>query len=126
MTPPARKPRGLLAFFTALVVIGVLALGLSVKNAVDISAEEDARERDRVVADIAGCERGNVFRSDVIGIAVATRDLVDGILDTIFATVDNRDVVAMIDAQLAPLFDEFETAVDRIELTDCTKAVPGA
>jgi len=56
---PVTRPRLLLAVLSAAIFVAVAALGLSVRNAFDQTRAERLRERDRIAADIAGCERGN-------------------------------------------------------------------
>lgn len=127
-----RKPRGLIAFLTTCALVGLVALLLSVNNALALGRESDQREAERVASDVKSCERGNVFRQSVLTIGAAQEALVDGILDRIFTTSaaqrtpEQQANVEALRASLAPLFTDYEKALATITLTDCKQAVPGA
>lgn len=123
---PVTRPRLLLAVLSAAIFVAVAALGLSVRNAFDQTRAERLRERDRIAADIAGCERGNDLRRQIISIAIAQEQLVVGILDEVFLEVDDPTVVAELEQRLEHRFDAYERAVEQIQITDCVVAVPGA
>lgn len=121
-----QRPRGLLAFMSIAVAIGMIALGLSVQNAIALGNEADQREAVRIEADILGCERGNVLRHQVIDLAEANEALVQGVLDVVFSAISNADTVDRLRDGLAPVFAEHHTAITAIELTDCPASVPGS
>lgn len=127
----ARKPRGLLAGLTLAVVVGIVALVLSVQNALELGEQSDQRNADRIASDLRACERGNDLRRQIVVIGEANVALTDGILDTIFGPNPDRspESQAAIDAlraSLDPLFDRYGEALDKVDLTDCATQVPGA
>lgn len=124
------RPRGLLIALTACIAVGVGALGLSIQNAVEINQQADAREADRVAADLAGCERGNVFRQQIIDIGEANEEMITAILDTTFQTSSSSpERAAAIEAlrrRLDVPIETYHDTVAAIQLVDCTSVVPGA
>lgn len=120
----SNRPRGLMAFLSIAVLLGVIALGLSIINAIALSAESDVRENERIAADLTSCERGNKIRQQVADIAGANRDLIDGIIDVVLA--DRPERHAELEADLAPVFERYGATVAGIDLVDCADVTPGA
>lgn len=94
---------------------------MSVFNAVGLEREGDLRQAERVAADVQACERGNVFRQQVIDLAKATEIMVSGILDDVF---DNPNSPTR--STLQSRIEGFEAIASTITLTDCVAAIPGA
>lgn len=113
-----QRPTGLLVFLTGAVIIGVLALGLSVMNAVALSDQAADREAERIEADVEACERANRLRGQFVDIARAQRQLVVEILE---ARLDVDPVDEFADA-----FTIYDRQVAAIELVDCDAVTPGA
>lgn len=115
------RPRVFQLIVGVALLIGVGALVMSVINAFGLEAESDQRQMERVAADVQACERGNVFRKQVIDLAEATEVMVSGILDDVF---DNP--LSPTRATLQSRIEAFEAIASTIQLTDCVSAVPGA
>lgn len=120
----SKQPRGLMAFLTVAVLLGIVALGLSILNALALSAESDVRESERIAADLTACERGNRIRQQVAGIAMANRELIDGIIDVVLAGRPDRH--QELEGDLASVFARYEDTVAGIDLVDCDAVTPGA
>lgn len=123
------RPRGLLIFLTGVTVVGLLALILSIQNAVDLGHESDARERERIGADVSACERGNTLRRQIRGIGDANGNMVADILDTVFVTPSDPDraaLVAAIRAKLDATVGAYRRAVGEVREVDCANVIPGA
>lgn len=116
---PGDRPLGLLVMLVMTVVVGLIALGLSVVNAFALRGVSDAQLQDRITADVSSCERGNTLRTQTAGVGDATRDLITGILD---AAPEN----GLDDAKLSPLFAEFDSRLGEIVVVDCEALTPGA
>lgn len=116
-------------FIPVLSVLTVIALAAAAFAVFGVLAQDNARERDRVAADIQACTRGNVLRGQVIEVGNANEQLVRGIIDVVLpegsASPERAARVAEVRAALEPLFDRHRLAVDDIQLTDCRAAVPG-
>lgn len=110
--PRHQRPKGLLAVLTALILFGLISLGLSVFNAFAISAESDARERERIAADEAACEERNRLRTELVTIAEAQQEMINGILIR-FA----EQGVHLPD--LEPEFEQYRRTVATIRHVDC-------
>jgi hypothetical protein len=113
-----------------LTACAVMALFMSTFAVVKYTQTQANRERDRITSDVQGCERGNNLRQQIIDIAAAQEDLVDGILDTFLNPEDRSPQVqariAALRDRLSPLFVKYEEKVAQIELVDCQARVPGA
>lgn len=110
----------------ALSVMTVFALAAAVWAVFGVMAGDLERERDRIAVDLSSCERGNVGRQSDIDVAYATEDLIQGILDVVFANVRDPNTAEALEDQMAPLFAEHRAVVDRIELIDCESVVLGS
>jgi hypothetical protein len=121
----AHRPKGLLTVLTIAVVVGIVSLILSVQNALDQREASNQRERDRIESDLASCQRGNVFRQQVIDLGSASDTTMTQILDTIFASTTRPEAQELRRQLDVPLVD-FRTTVRSIHLIDCQAAVPGA
>lgn len=115
------RPTGLLAFLTGAVVIGVVALGLSVANAIAISDAADEREAERVAADVTACERGNQLRHQLVGIAEAQQQLIVNILETAY---EDQDIDP--EERFGFAFAAYAERLAQVELVDCVEDTPGA
>lgn len=117
-------------FIPVLSILTVVALAAAAFAVFGVLAQDDARERDRIAADMTACNRGNVLRAQVIEVGNANEDLVHGIIDVVLpaGTVNGERArrVNEIRAALEPLFARHRVAVDDIQLTDCRAAVPGS
>lgn len=127
---PAHRPRGLLGFLTLTVAIGLVALVLSVQNAVAIDDQAEQRELERIAQDVASCERGNVLRQQIIDGLQANDDLVSGILDTFFGPAEQdperAERIRMLRAELGPAFADYRAITSEIQLVNCRTAIKGA
>jgi hypothetical protein len=107
-----------------LSVLTVIALVGAAWSVFGVLAQDDARERDRVESDLAGCDRGNRLRLQVIALGEADQEMVAEILDIVLPT--GRNVrIDEVRAQLQPVLDEHQAAIDDIELIDCERVTPG-
>lgn len=127
---PADRPKGLLGFLTVAIVFGLIALVLSVQNAVALDNQAEQREQDRIAQDVASCERGNILRQQIIDGNRASDDLVSGILDTFLGPAsqspDRAMRVAELREQLRPKFDRYREITGAIQLVNCRTAIKGA
>lgn len=123
------RPRGLLVFLTATVLIGLVALGLSVQTALQQRERADEREQERIEADLNICQETNDLRELVIRIGDANEDLVRGVVDVALPPdSDNGEraaAIAAIRARMDPLFAEHRAAIDEITIIDCRATTPG-
>lgn len=118
-------PLGLSIFIYFSLLCGLVALPISIANAIDSRTVAAQASEDRVAADLASCERGNDIRARQIetiestsaGFAVAEASLA-GILGNA-ATVQ-------LHAALGPVLADLATARAGIHLIDCRALVPGA
>lgn len=97
----------------------VIALGLSILNAVALSAESDVRETEPIEADLTACERGNRIRQQVASIADVNRELIDGIIDVVLARRH-----AKLKDDVAPVFDGHDATVAGIGASTAPKSSP--
>jgi ATP/maltotriose-dependent transcriptional regulator MalT len=115
----AERPKGLLVFLSFTVVLGLIALVLSVQNALEINQQADQRNAERIASDLQSCERGNGLRQQVIHGFTAVNESVNQIINI----ADPSDPVrAQLDEPLVTLRD----AAAAIQIVDCKSAVPGA
>jgi hypothetical protein len=114
-------------FIPTLSVIAVAALCLSTYSVVRLALDAKTREDLRVEADVEGCERGNVLRSQTAGIGRAGGLLVDGVVDEVaeFAQLDAGEKDEL-DERLAHLFAEYSAEVEAIETVNCRAVTPGS
>lgn len=125
------RPKWLTFLINLALLAGILALILSIQNAVDLGHQADQRNADRIAADLQGCARGNVFRQQVIDLAKAVDHLDTQILDTAYEPPPGipANVTALIRARRAR-FDAplaaFRKASGQIHLIDCKAVTPGA
>lgn len=105
-------------FAVVSFVLSTIALAMTL-------AQDQQIEDDRIAADIASCERGNVGRQSDIDVAMATEDLIEGILGVVFARASNPNLATEIGTELEPLFNEHREIVGRIRIIDCETVVPG-
>lgn len=108
-----------------LSVLTVIALAGAAFAVFGVLAADDARERDRIAADLAGCTRGNVLRLQVVAIGDANQEMLEGVLDVVLP-IGRTQRVDDIRAELEPVLAEHRARIDDIELTDCAEAVHGA
>ena len=109
-------------FIPALTLLAVVSLLLSTYSVVQYAQAQSQRETDRVTADVASCERGNVLRAQVAALGAANNELITGILDVVLVT----DAGLTIRADLEPLLDEYRSVIASIVLVDCQALTPGA
>lgn len=103
----------------------VLALAAAAWAVFGVLAVDQQQERDRISADLAACERGNVLRLQVIAIGGAGQDMVQGVLDIVLPE-GTSERVDQIRQDLQPILARHQGRVDEIKLTDCSTVVPGA
>jgi len=112
-------------FIPALSVMTVVALAAAAFAVFGVLAQDEARERDRVAADLAACERGNRLRVQVIALGEADQDMVTGILDVVLPAGQSIRVDE-IRAELQPILNRHQARIDDIQLTDCNAVTRGA
>jgi len=117
-------PRWLKWFVYLCLLAGLIALPLAVSTAFSQNHLQDQRNKDRVAADQAACERGNVFRQQVIDIGEANRTLVFNIIDPFLPASSTRADVRAARTRVLQLIDDYGKAVAKVTLTDCKVAVP--
>lgn len=133
MTEPVRhpRPRGLRVFISLALLVGLVALVLSVENAVGVNRLADQRNADRIASDLAGCRRGNIFRQQVIDQGHAVDELITGVLDAAFTPSPSTppDRVAAIRAfreRLEAPLVAYRKTTNAIRTVDCRAVTPGA
>lgn len=128
MTRLRRAARAVLMPMLAVAAIGALLGGVGLAFEIGDQAAE-RRQADRA-AELESCERGNVLRQQIIDIGAATDEMMTTILDLSFATNDATPEQAAAIEEFRRRLDEpiaeFRATVAQIDLTDCSKAVPGA
>lgn len=128
--PRHPRPKGVLSILSVCIAVGLVTLVLSVQNAIAVNHLNDKREGDRIAADLQACERGNVFRQQIIDLGTANDEMISTILDTVFENAsENPERTAAIEAlrrELDQPIEAYRSTVAAIVLTDCQKAVPGA
>lgn len=117
-----KPPRMLMGVLIVALVIGIGATVLSVANAFAISNESNQREQERLAADIAGCERGNIVRADQRELGYGVLAMVDGILTSMLERVDVTTATSLR-SELTPTFDRFARIIESIEPVDCRAVV---
>lgn len=123
---PRRPP----LFLLAMTALAIGSLGLGVYNQLEQQEIQTQRNDDRIAADLQSCERGNVFRQQIIDIGTANDEMISTILDTIFqnsaSTPERQSAVAALRRQLDEPISKYRSTVAAIVITDCERAVPGA
>lgn len=108
-----------------LSVMSVLALAAAAWAVFGVMAQDNARERDRIESDLAGCARGNRLRLQVRAIGAANQEMVEQILDIVLPPGRSERVDEII-ADLQPVLDRHEAEVEKVELVDCEEVTPGS
>lgn len=108
-----------------LSIVAVASLMLSTFAVVAYIRGQDQREKDRVAADLASCELGNELIGQVVDVANATETMVDSIIDTLAERADPERRKAIDDA-LAPSFETYDEAVEKITTNDCDSLIEGS
>lgn len=106
------------------VILGTVGIGLGVWNYIGQQQIADQRASDRIASDLAGCARGNEFRSQVQGIGQAGKQLDQDILSVFLPASDPR--AAQVEVALQPAFAKFQAAIDKVKTIDCQAVTPGA
>lgn len=107
-----------------LSVMTVVALAGAAFAVFGVLAQDQARERDRLAADLASCERGNVLRLQVRALGEADQNLVTGILDIVLPSGSEPRVDVLRD-QLTPVLAEHQATIEDIVAVDCQQLVHG-
>ena len=107
-----------------LSVLTVVALAAAAFAVFGVLAQDEARERDRIASDLAGCERGNRLRLQVRALGEADQDMLEGVIDVVLP-VGTSERVDQIRADLDPILDHHQARIDAIELIDCEAVTPG-
>lgn len=108
-----------------LSVMTVVALAAAAFAVFGVLAQDDKREQDRIEADLASCDRGNVLRLQVVALGEADQAMMNGILDVVLP-VGSSAHVDDIRRQLDPVLNRYQARVDDIELVDCDAVTNGA
>lgn len=108
-----------------LSVLTVIALAGAAYAVFGVLAVDEQRERDRIEADLASCERGNRLRLQVIALGEAGQDMVEGILDIVLPLGASARVDE-IRSQLEPVLSRHQARIDDIQLTHCQAVTPGS
>lgn len=111
-----------------LSIVAVAALMLASFTVVQFIRAEAQDDRDRLDADLASCERGNVSRLGIRAMGEANADLVARILEVSFAGADTQEEIEQVNrfrVQIQPLFDDYAEIVDQFQAVDCEALVPG-
>lgn len=124
MAPVLRRAWESPRLLPILSVMTVLALAGAAFAVFGVLAQDNARERDRIASDIAGCERGNVLRLQVRALGEADQDLVTGILDIVLPA-GREPSVDRLREQLTPVLVEHQATIEDIVQVDCRSLVLG-
>lgn len=111
-----------------LSVVAVAALMLASFTVVQYIRAEAQDDRERLDADLASCERGNVARNGIREMGEANAALVTRILEASFARADTPEEIEAADRfreQIQPLFDDYAEVVSQFQPVDCQAIVPG-
>lgn len=119
------RPLKLAAAFVLAMLWGLALTGAAFRSALVDQQQADAREDDRVAADIASCERGNLARENIRKMGEANEALIRDILDSVFSGAQDKDAAAALLATLEPLFTDYEKVVAEFQPVDCQALVPG-
>ena len=101
-----------------LSLVAVLALFGTVLLFIRDAEQNRQREQDRIAFDRGSCERGNLNRRINRDIAMAGARLDQRIIELLVSR-SPRVNQEEINRLLAPAFEEYQEAVDKIELVDC-------
>ena len=112
-----------------LSVLTVAALAASAWAVFGVLGADEQRDRDRIRADLTGCERGNKLRAQVIAVGNANEEMLQGVVDVVLpadsVNGERAQRIREIRAALQPVFDRHRDAVDDIELVNCLAVTPG-
>lgn len=112
-------------FLPYLGLFVVVTFALATAALAGTIAQAQQREDDRVTADLASCNRGNLLRGQVVLIGQADQEMVRGVLDVVLPE-DRDERTRQIRAELAPILADHAEAVAEIQLVNCDELVPGA
>ena len=107
-----------------LSVLTVIALAAAAFAVFGVLAADDARERDRISADYAACQRSNTIRLQLVALGEANADMIETIIDVVLPMGSTTRVDEIRD-RLEPVLAEHEAQVDEIKLVDCVALTPG-
>jgi hypothetical protein len=118
-------------FLPALAAATVVCLAMAAWAVFGVLAIDNQRERDRIVSDIASCERVNVLRGQVNDGFTATADAFDRTFEVTIPYPDGtnpeRDArITAVRTELADVLADLHAVIDSIEPVDCVDAVPGS
>jgi hypothetical protein len=109
----------------AALLVGCLAIALSILNAVGQNRLSAQRADDITTSQYEGCLRGNDLRRQIQAIGTATDESIGGILDRVLATSRAPAAeVAALRKELDTPLAEIREAVADIELNDCDALFP--
>lgn len=126
--PRATKPKGFLIGLIVALALGGLATAGAVRSIYADRSQNREFNEERVVADLASCARGNVFRANLreieLGKIEFQRTDIDSILHY-FGAPDDR--IADLEEIRKPRRDEIIAQImDLTAPVDCLSVTPGA